>query len=212
MINLLIGFLSFVILLFLFSVIERKRVPQIGKTKYIFLVIVLFSSFLISPTENVGEWLIWLLFLYTVLDDLKTKTVFVPIYALIVFILFFQGKTIEEFALAALIFLIFLILSKKTKETFFCIGDTYAIFALAFWLGSNILLSILLSVFLVAAILPMVDKIVKRKVYPYTPYLAISTLVVKENWYIFELFAVSLVVNIIGLIIFFVLQRIRKRK
>jgi hypothetical protein len=201
MIDVLIGFLSTFILLVLFSLIERKRVPKIGKTKYLFLLIILFSSFLISPSENLVEWVIWLMFFYTVLDDMKTKTVFVPIYIMIIVVLFFQGKSFEEFIFALITFLIFLIIARKTKETFFCVGDAYAIFALAFWLDENILISILLSVFLVSAILPIVDLIFRAKEYPYTPFLGLATIIIKENWHVYEVFAISFSVNAIFLIL-----------
>lgn len=198
----MIGLFSSFILLSLYSRIEKKRVKSLGKIKYPFMFIVIFSSVVVMPSTQWFDWIIYLMFFYTVLDDMKTQTVFVPIYAIIVFLLFFNGQTLEEFIFAIIVFLICFIISKKTKETFFSLGDAYAALALAFWLDGYFLLAIVLSS-LLASVFVMIMELWSQRAYtPYTPYMVLGSLIVKESWYIQEALLFLVIIYIITSLFF----------
>ncbi|MDA1674788.1 MULTISPECIES: hypothetical protein [Bacillus cereus group] len=201
MVNLLVGLISSILILILFSFLERKRVSHIGKTKYLFILIVTFSAYISDATNDLFIWTLWLLMFYTVLDDLKTQTIFTPIYLVVITCLFFKGHTIEEFIYAVILFVIFLLFSKKTKETFFSIGDCFVIFALVFWMGKLATVALLLAAILAGAILPIISMSSKGKkeYYPFSVFLVISSIIVLSNWHVGMIIIVGFIMNFIML-------------
>lgn len=209
MLDVLYGFASSIILLYLYSFFEKRRVQKIGRyVSLSFIFLLMIAAMIVEPTNNVVEWMIWLLFFYTVLDDMKTKTVFAPIFFLIIVLLFLQGQTIEEMIFAVIVLLFSLLFVRKTKETFLSLGDAYGIFALAFWLDGYILFSIVLSFFMAAAVLPIMSYFYKAKYYAFMPFLVLASIVVKEGFYIEWFFVITMAINFLVLIR---LKMIRKK-
>lgn len=205
MVNLLVGFISSILILSLYSTLEKKRVSKIGKTKYIFTIFVLFSAYVFHPTSSFFYWALWMLMFYTVLDDLKTQTVFTPIYIVVLISLFFKGHPFEEFLFAVLMFIIFLLFSSKTKETFFSIGDCFLIWALSFWMGKVFLVALLLGTVLAGVILPIVSIFTKRKYFPFSIFLVAAAVIVQSNWHVGIILLVGILINAFILLVNFFL-------
>lgn len=215
MVNLLVGFISSIFILNVYSILEKKRVSKIGKTKYIFTIFVLFSAYVFHPTSSFFYWGLWMLMFYTVLDDLKTQTVFTPIYIVVLISLFSKGHPFEEFLFAVLMFIIFLLFSSKTKETFFSIGDCFLIWALAFWMGKVFLVALLLGSVIAGVILPVVSIFVKNKYYPFSIFLVGAAIIVQSNWHVGILLLIGLLINaliILVNILLFLGVKIQKTK
>jgi len=144
---------------------------------------------------------LWMLMFYTVLDDLKTQTVFTPIYIVVLISLFFKGHPFEEFLFAVLMFIIFLLFSSKTKETFFSIGDCFIILALSFWMGKVFLVALLLGTVLAGVILPMVSIFMKRKYYPFSIFLVGGAVIVQSNWHVGVILLAGLILNVLIILV-----------
>ena len=97
--------------------------------------------------------------------------------------------------------MVFILISKKSEETFFKTGDAYAIFAIAFFLGKEVFVSLIVSLFLASAILPFVGILYKAKYYAFVPFLVVGAIIVKENWFVVEVLFISFVINICWIIL-----------
>lgn len=197
----LIGILSSIVLLIVYSFLEKRRVQKVGRIAYVFILFVIVASIIAQPSENLLNWVIWSVFFYTVLDDIKTKTVYAPIYVLIIVFLFLLGKPMDSMVFAIAIMGIFLLFVRKTKETFLSLGDVYCLVPLAFWLGSEIFISLLLSLFMAASILPFISLFYKAKYYAFTPFMVLAAICVQSDFHIGWLFVTTLAMNVLVLTI-----------
>ncbi len=202
MVNLLVGLVSSLLLVSLYSVLERKRVSNIGQTKYLFIGFVVLSAYIFQPTHALAYWLMWMFMFYTVLDDLKTQTVFTPIYIVVVIGLFLKGHALEEFLFAVLMFVIFLLFSRKTKETFFSVGDCFIIFVLAFWMGKLMLVALLLASILAGVILPIVSAFMERsRYYPFSIFLVGAAIMIQCDWHVGSTLIVGFLLNLLFVVV-----------
>lgn len=211
MLDALIGLLSPFVLLICYRLFERKRIERIGYIKYLFIIIVLFAAFVVSPSERLFEWAVWLLFFYTMLDDLRTKTVFVPIYVLILFLLFLQDIPPSNLLFAAIVMGIFLLFVRLTKETFLCYGDVYCLFPMSFWFGWEVFVIIVLAFFLAASVLPYVSMFYKGEYFAFTPFLIIGAIIIQKDFYSEWFFIGSLLLNLIAVVILYLKSKSKNK-
>lgn len=134
----LIGSITGLLLITLFRFFEKKRVDKLGKTSFLFLFYVVLCSSFMKPSEEFIGWLIFCLLLYSVLDDMKTKTlnIYFPIIATLLFFFFIEKPYFFLYSL--FFFFIFLIFTKVTKEKIMGEGDSYLFLALSTLLLTNL--------------------------------------------------------------------------
>lgn len=160
----LIGSITGLLLVTLFRLFEKKRVAKLGKTAVLFFFYVVLCSFFLKPSEEFGIWLIFSLLLYSILDDMKTKTlhIYFPIITTLLFFFFLEKPYLILYSF--FFFFSFLIFTKATKEKIIGEGDSYLFLPLSVLLLINLpgehwsfvaeqwIFALLLSALLVAVI------------------------------------------------------------
>lgn len=228
----LIGLISSIIILFAYKIIEKDENYRIN---YFFIVMVLFISFIVKPSENIWLWLGLVPMMYVVLDDIKTKMVSTrfPIVVTLFFVVFTRNP--YPILISIVFFFIILFVSEIKKEKGVGVGDAYFIFPLVFLLSDNAnfikfnLFLFLESIFatmnylilssLMALIYVIVAKeyqkkrkdIIKTEMY-FTPFLFFGFIFYYHDYYVKELFGVIIFVLLVYLIYNLLFKMIKKLK
>lgn len=185
--DIFIGSLTAIMSLLSFHFFEKKRIPHIGDTKYIYFLYVVLIAYLIKPSQDPLLWLAFLPLLYCVLDDLKTRTlnIYLPLMTTILFLFFIDSPYFLLHSIV--IFLTFLFFSKASKERFVGEGDIYIVlpllllatekaFSLSFLSTLSLLVqSVIVSCLFAATIVVPIKTLGKPIIsFPFVPFLVLG--------------------------------------
>lgn len=136
--NLLIGTVTGFILILIFLFFEKRRFRLFDKTHNLFLVYVLFCALILDPSNHPLLWVGISILLYTVLDDMTTKSlnIYLPLLTTLWFALLIEKPYFIIYSFVP--FLILLILIKITKEKIMGEGDAYVFLPLSVLLLSTL--------------------------------------------------------------------------
>jgi Flp pilus assembly protein protease CpaA len=210
----LIGFFTAVVIIVLFSFIERKRVPKLGINDVFFLLYVVFCSYVYKPSHDILGWVGISLLCYCVLDDLKSKTIDIIIPILVTLIFFINTGNPYNLFISFLSFALILAFSSITRENIIGKGDAYLFLPLGVILGSgNILPGLFLSMVLGAVFMTVISLCSKEKEFehPFGPYLVLGSVIVACHFYSMEITLIVTALSMICMPIVYFLTREKEK-
>lgn len=180
-----IGLLSGAAIVFLFTFLEKTRIPQINGERYLFLMIMLVISFLSRPSYSPSNLFIWIFMLpvfYNLLDDLISYT-FDVIFDIFSFLLLsIWIWNIDTFLSALGVFVFFYFISLLTKEKFFGMGESFLFSVMTVWLGFNyFLLSFLISMCIAIIVIGFLLLFKRKTQYPFSPFILLSSALLSQS-------------------------------
>jgi len=189
--DVLIGIMTYMIVFLLFKKIEKDRMPNTETTKYIFFLIVVFCSYIYKPSQSIDSVLLWAgisLLLYSVLDDMLTKTIDIKIPIIVTLVFYIIIRNPYDLFISFSFFAILLLFSLVTKEKVMAQGDAYILLPLTLLAGSSLFLaSFYLSLILGVVVLAVVDVVKKESEYAFIPFFVIGTMIVVSDFFATEL-------------------------
>lgn len=222
--NLLIGTFTGFILILIFLFFEKRRFRLFDTTHMLFFASVLFYAYLLKPMEHFWLWVGLSILLYTVLDDMTTKSlnIYLPLLTSVVFVFLIEKPYFFIYSFVPFLILIFL--TKISKERVMGEGDAYVFLPLSVLLLSRLespslllmadsWIEALLISSLLAAIFITPYKWVKEDIddIAFAPFLIFGFLVsfsewTFNGWLLFTLFALTFLFLVISGFV-----RLRKR-